>query len=345
MLALDANNLPARYNNDIILQLFKLVEEHGKAHQGVDILSFVFYDFMLRIFYNPNANVKYMQNKLEFVNSVQNYLFPFSIIIEIESLQSSNLTAASYQMYAYNNISQFHQESDHFVKFLEKKVVKKNTNTKNEKRLKLKGAQATNNNASHLLPNLDLIFNIIDTDSDGYINFYDFGHFVQISYLFGKFDEFNRGYVLAGDLYEKYTQYSEYPSVGVLTRDRAKKFHLLNQDIFVDLLRSILMIKIEDIVGTMVRKSDPTTLFEYELKTLFKKVNLAAVPDTLLQKCVRGLDDNNVPKYEWECAFIQAMTATANYYDWSVGYKTVKSQNLTLTNTVFVNVDPALGRR
>lgn len=343
-LALDANDLPVRYNQEVINHFFKLVEEHGKQNQGIDILSFVFYDFVLRIFYLPNAQVKYMLNLDEFTNGVlANYLFPQAITFEIEQLPHNNLTASAYQMYPHANISQYYQESDHFVKFLEKKVVKKEKAVKveSERRLRIK-SQPVGVNASNLIENAKIIFNVIDSDSDGYISFYDFGHFIQISYLFSKFDEFSRGTVVAGKLYEKFSAYSDYPSLGVVTRDRAKKFKSIGQDVFVDVLRTVTILKIEDIVNTMVRKSDPTTLFEYELKTLFNKVHLSAIPDSALNKCLRGTDDKNVPKYEWECAFIQAVSLTANYYDWSAGYKSVKTQNLTLLNTVFVNPDPAL---
>jgi hypothetical protein len=347
-LALDSNYLPSRYNQDIINQMFALVEEYNKPAQGMDLVSFCFYDFILRLFDKPNPAQKYFMNMTEFQNEFQNYLFPSGILNEMSLIPSNNITAASYQMFAYLNISNYYQESDHFVKFLQKSDKSEKTVKKAKATLLSTRAKAHQLNLAANVTTVNntavYIFKIIDGDNDGWINFYDFANFIQIAYFFDKLDKDNKGYILAGNLHDAYTTYSEYPAYNYKIRERAKRFNLLNQDLFIDLQRTVLILKLEDIVSKIVRRSDPTTLYEYELKTIFSQVNLANVPQAQVDKCLRGVDDNNVPRYDWECATLQAITLTANYYDWAVAYKTMQSQNLTMINTVFVNPDPALGR-
>jgi hypothetical protein len=254
--------------------MFALVEEYNKPAQGMDILSFCYYDFILRLFDKPNPAQKYYMNLNEFQNVMTNYLFPSGILNEISLVPSNNITANSYQMYAYLNISNYHQESDHFIKFLqktekvEKKVEKKVEATgtlakKTEKKtisgrakarqLSLAANMTTTNNTAIYL------FQIIDGDNDGWINFYDFANFIQIAYFFDKLDVNNRGYILAGNLHDAYTTYSEYPAYNYKIRERAKRFNLLSQDLFIDLQRAVLILKLEDIVSKIVRRSDPTT--------------------------------------------------------------------------------------
>jgi len=201
-------------------------------------------------------------------------------------------------------------------------------------------AASTGNLTFNLLSTANYLFNIIDNDSDGWISFYDYGNFLQIAYLFAKNDPYSRGRIVAGDLYEKFTHYADFPSVSAQFRERAKRFNLFPQDVYVDLMRAVLIMRIDDIINANVRRSDPTTLYEVELKRIFMNVGYGSVPDGLLNQCLRGVDDNNVPKYDWECAFVKATTAALNYYESTNGYLTVKSQNLTMINTVWVNVDP-----
>jgi hypothetical protein len=336
-LALDSNVLPGRYNQDIVNHMFNLVQESAKPNQGVDLLSFVFYDFGLRLFEVPNAQKKWNLAKYEFTNVFNNYLFPSNSLSEVESIPQNNLTATAYQMYTYLNISVYHQEADHFLKFAQ---------TAERTGSQLGATARTNAPAGNITFNListsSWLFQILDNDSDGYLNFYDYGNFLQIAYLFGKFDSFTKGRIVAGDLFEKFSNYADFPYVSDTLRERSKRFNLFPQDLYFDLMRTVLVLRIDDIINTNIRRVDPTTLYEVELKNVFKAVNLGAVPDAYLNKCLRGVDDNNVPKYDWECAFVQAITTTCNYLESSYSYLTVKSGNLTLTNTAFVNVDPSI---
>lgn len=334
-LALDSNILPSRYNQDVVDQLFKLSQENEKNNQGIDLISFVFYDFILRLFEVPNAQRKWYLVPSEFTNIFNHYLFPANSLFEVENIPQNNLTANSYQMYTYLNISAYHQEADHFLKFAQtgEKVLAQD-----------KGQQISiaANQTFNLINTTNWLFKILDQDTDGYLTFYDFGNFMQITYLFNKFDPYSKGRIVAGNLFEKFTTYSDLPYVSYTVRERAKRFNLFPQDLYFDLMRAVLVLRIDDLIMANKRRVDPTTLYEVELKTIFSLVNLGAVPDAYLNKCLRGVDDNNVPKYDWECALIQGVTTTLNYLESSNSYLTTKIQNITLVNTGFVNVDPQI---
>jgi hypothetical protein len=350
-LALDSNVLPSRYNQDIINYLFQLVEEPGRSNQGIDLLSFVFYDFILRIYEVPSAQRKWYLNLSEFTDIFNHYLFPYTTLQEIQSIPQNNLTSSSYQMYTYLNISQYHQEADHFLKFAQKseKIMVASNEKLQNKKLKL-GSMNKNsaligppgNMTFNLASTAQWLFRILDNDADGYLTFYDYANFIQIAYLFNKFDTYRKGRIVAGNLFEKYTSYADFPYVSYNLRERCKRFNLLAQDLYMDLQNTILVIRIDDIINANKRRVDPTTLYEVELKNIFASVNLGFVPDAYLNKCLRGVDDNNIPKYDWECAFIQAVTSTLNYLESSSFYLTSKQANLTLANTAFVNIDPAI---
>lgn len=336
--AMDSNLLPQRYNQEVINQLFKLVEDYDRPNQGIDIISFVFYDFALKLFHVPNASRRWSLNEKEFEVVLDNYLFPLEASEEIQRIPQNNLTNASYQMYAYHNISRWKDEENHFLKFAQtsEKILK----GKSKSNYRLENGLLPANFTFNRVQTAKWLFQILDNNSDGTISFYDFGNFVQVAYLFAKLDPYGKGKVLAGDIYDKISTYSDYPTVSYHMKERAKRFNMLNQDLYVDLMRALTMFRIDDIMEASLRRSDRTTLYEIELKHIFANINLGAVPDGHFVTCLRGADDNGIPKYDWECAFISSMTLTLNYYESSVFYATTIGANLTLTDTGLWNVDP-----
>jgi len=119
--AMDSNLLPQRYNQDVINQLFRLVEDNDRPNQGIDLISFVFYDFALKLFHVPNPTRRWYQTLPEFQSAVTNYLFPNEAFQEFRRIPQNNLTTVGLQMYTYLNISQWKDEENHFLKFSQKK--------------------------------------------------------------------------------------------------------------------------------------------------------------------------------------------------------------------------------
>ena len=336
-LALDGNILPMRYNQDIINSFYMLVSEHDKPNQGVDLTSFVLYDFALRLFDVKNATKKYNLNLTEFNTTLNHFLFPNKTSQLLQKIPQNVLSAKSYSMYSYLNITNFNTEGDHLIKsFLE--AASQETQTP---------AAPVTNTANGAAPSVvpaynqtftaNLIFQTLDGDNDGFINFYDYGTFFQISYIYVKLDKFNKGRLLAGDLQEDLTHYSGYPSLSYSLRERAKRFSLFQTDLYIDLFNTLLILRLDDIVSVQIRRTDKTTVYEAELKHMLSRVNLKYVPDGILNICLRGTDAQNVPLYDWECSFVQGITKTLQFYQSSFDYQLVKKESLALTNTIFQN--------
>jgi hypothetical protein len=327
---LDKNILPIRYNQEVISNMYQLIEEADKPNQGMDLVSFVFYDFALKIFDIPKAFRKYHLTKKEFKVAMNNYLFPEIIKSQLQVFPRNNITANSYQQYTYLNISVYNSEADNFLKssFLEKDNI-----------LTLVG---NNTNFTYKEEGVySLLFNVIDSDSDGFLNFYDWGSFFQISYLFARSDKYNKGRITAAELLQRYTNYNDYPFISYKVRERAKRFSMLPQSVYVDVISNLFVFKMDELVDGSLR-SDKNLIYEFELKRILSLVNMRFIPDSLLNKCLRGVDDKNVPRYDWECACIQSISENLRFYESSYAYLTTKTNNITLANTVFVNVDKAI---
>lgn len=184
------------------------------------------------------------------------------------------------------------------------------------------------------------IFDALDGNSVGYISFKDFAVFYHIAYVFTKEDKFSKGKIPAGRLYEIFSTYSEYPVISYHFRERSVRFNSFDVNAYIDLLDAIIIMRIDDMVRYYTRKTDLQTLNEIDVKSLLSKINMKFVSDSILNQCLRGIDYNNIPKYEWECCFVQGMTLNLNYYDAISNYLTAKNNKIALSSTVFYNVDP-----
>jgi len=344
--ALDANLLPIRYNQDIINQMFKLVEDHDNPTQGMDLTTFIFYDNCLKLFDQPNPTRRWFQDLDEFTAAIASDSFTFKGHLEIQRIPVTNLTVASYNMYPYLNISKVRREDDHFIKFMEK-----SQNRISKARVRSSYSPYAFNITSWILPHLPKmnipltvakLFNVLDYDQDGFITFTDFGNFMQVIYLFDKYDKYHKGFLYAGDIFEKFSTFSEFPTMSYHIRERAKRFNLLSQDVYVDLLKTLTFFKIDDIMEANVRRSDKSTLYEVELKHILNVISLDKVPNGYLERCLRAPDENGVPKYDWECAFIKAISITIQVLETQQFYKASQLANVPLVNTEFYNVDPDL---
>jgi len=353
-LALDNNILPLRYNQDTIDIFFRLIADKDLPNQGLDVLTFCFYDFFLKMYSKQAPKGTYYLSKQNFIPIFESQLMPYFVNLEFLKIPQNNLTAHSYQMYTYLNVSNYQDESDHFLKsFIEKKSsflessMLENTekNTKflaNNKWSTLEIYQNMSQYNFNPKMTFSYLFNVIDSDMDGVINFYDFGHMIQISYLFTHFDNLYKGRLTAGELFEKFNHYSDFPMVNFKTKERAKIFNEFPQDLYVDLYSCILTLKVEDLFMAKARRIDKNLVTEVELKHVLADVNRRHVPDAYLNRCLRGTSKDNIPMYDWECAFVQSEISTMTYYENSFDRLTTAKNNLVLANTVFYNIDPTL---
>lgn len=341
--------LPARYNQFIVDQFFQLTLDTDESSQGIDFQTFIYYDFALRFFDVQNKTRPWFLTQAEFITTLQNPLFNSYMMGEIQMIPNNNYTDATYNMYTYQKIPNFNREDDYLLKFVEKSNLKKGKLTTRVRKtvqapIIPKGdIYSLASNTTFLLNfTANQLFQQIDVNSDNYIDWYDYGFFYQTLYLFTKFDPYQRGKITAGDLYEKFTDYSDFPKISITIKNRARRFNVINQDTYLDYLNVHAVLRVDDIVKLYTRRSDTDSLYEVELKRVFTKINLRYAADGDLNRCLKGMDNQNIPKYDWECAFMLAIQGNINYLESASSYYTAVNHNITLENTVFYNVDPQL---
>lgn len=324
-----------------------MIAEEDMWTTWIDFQSFIYYDYALSLFDIRNATKRWSLNKNEFVQVLSNPLFSSAISWEVQKMPMSNITAEAYGMYEYMNIDKFHDEWDFLLKFTElqsKSNLKKGKlQTRSRTMSNFKQIFHTAHNISFFLNfTSNRLFDLLDATSSGFVNWWDFWFFYQCVYLFSKFDKFGKWKIPAWDAYQNYFEYSDFPRVSAELRKRARRFNLLNQDTYIDAFTALSVLRIDDLVAPYLRRTDTSTLYEVELKKVFAKANLKDLAEGVLNNCLRGLDNNNIPKYDWECAFLAGVNANLVYLEAASDYNTAKNSNITLTNTVFYNVDPTL---
>lgn len=363
-LALDDNSLPKRYNSDLVKTFFRITEDKNNPNASIDVRTFIYYDFVFRIFDKFANSVPWRLTVNEFIAVVESDLFPLKIYSSLYKIPEVNYTSVKEsEAYQFINITNFHSEQDFLMKFLEKsqKTVSKSKSKANSKSLQA-GAAATpsiyatdKKRLNHIMElatpqanrnftsTLEKIFRILDVNSDGVIDYYDFGMFMETGYLFAKTDVEERGSIMAGKLSESFSHWSDYPFVSDTFRERSRRFTDIHVDSYVDMFEALTVLRIDDIVQLYTRMTDPTILFEVELKRVFYKCDLAHINNRHLDNCIKGIDPKkHLAQYDWQCAFMDAVKANIELTETLTSYNTQKAYNLDVVNTVFHNIDPAL---
>jgi hypothetical protein len=180
----------------------------------------------------------------------------------------------------------------------------------------------------------------LDSNEDGVLSFFDFGTFIQTFYLYNLVDERHADRVLVGNLYTKMTEHTDVPAVSEEFRERAKRFSMIDQDLYIDPYYTLAIIRMDDYVRHYLRKSDPTTVKEIEINFLLEKINLKNFPSVYLSKCNRGKDDDGIPKFDWECSITKAITRALTYLEHARDLSDIKAHGFNLTYTA-IDTAPA----
>ena len=188
--------------------------------------------------------------------------------------------------------------------------------------------------------NVIKFFTLLDSDDDGYLNFEDFGHFMQLSYLFMKLDIEQRGLLSVEKINVMMITYNNYPKISYINADRAKRLRLLNKDLLLNIYEYLIVFRIDNLVKYFIRQ-DGNTLLEVEIKSLLKVCGLGAIPEIYLTKCLKE-SDKSVPRYYWECAVMNGLSLMSQYYEAAESYFLAKANKIKLVNTAFNNIDRQL---
>ena len=318
-IALDTNVLPTRFNQKVIDDLFKLVSSPQSGKSGINLYSFVFYDHFLKLFYQGSqGDRRWFVSPKELSLIVNYYLFPKEILHYIKLVPLTNYTETEYNLRAHlhNNLL---TEDDYLNKFLE---IKSTVYT-----------SRTNVTSVNIEKCINRIFTLLDTDDDHFINFYEFGLFIQTFFIYTKVDERHSDKALVGSILTEFTEHFTKPMVSQTFRDRARRFSMIEQDLYIDPFYTLAVMRMDDLVNYFARKSDPTTIKEIELRLLLEKFSLNKFPDVYINKCFRGKDEDGVPKYDWECSIIKAITRTIKYEEHKTDLEDIKTHGFNLNYT------------
>jgi hypothetical protein len=319
-IALDDNILPKRYNQDIINQLFRLTNKDANSKNGIDLYSFIYYDHFLKLFYSGATANRWTITPAEFAKICSFWLFPQNIFNGMKQVPLSNITNSNYNLRAH--IQEIHfDEEENFSKFLE-------LSTKTKAQVK------RYNNTNFNLTQVDnSIFNLLDSNSDNVLTFYDFGNFVQTFALYYKTDSRHSDRIIVSDIATAFTEYSDLPLYSSEFRARSKRFNLIEPDLYIDPFYTLAITRMDDYVQHFIRRIDPTTVKEIELNLILNKMNLKNFPSAYLIQCVRGKDSNGIPIYDWECALTTAITRVLKYFEYSRDISDIQQNGLNLTYT------------
>lgn len=323
-IALDTNQLPTRYSQDIINQLFRLVRKDPQGRNGIDLASFVFYDHYLKMFYQGATENRWTINLKEFANICKSPMFPNFVHNYIKHVPIANFTHQNYNLRAHMNTH--HLDEDEFFgqKFLElgneEKAQRFNNTNYTKKVVKLIESR---------------VFNLLDSNNNQHLTFYDWGNFIQTLTLYAKTDSRDADRVIVSDVEAAFSGYSDLPMYSSEFKARSRRFAQLDQDLYLDPFFTLAITRMDDYVHHHLRRSDPTTVREIEMHLILDKINLKNFPAAYLEKCNRGKDDNGIPKYDWECGIITAINRALKYLEYSRDMHDIKKHGFNLTYTQY----------
>lgn len=179
------------------------------------------------------------------------------------------------------------------------------------------------------------MFTVLDSDEDDYIDFYDFGLFIQIFHVYDQIDSINKGRIFAGELYEGILKTSGIPSISSSFKQKAKRLSLVEKDVYVDVFTFMIIIKLDDFIERFKRLTTPDLMTEIDINSILKKLDLEGIPYSKYADCARGRTKQEIKLLDWECVFVNVIKETLHFYEKSEEYITAKNYNMTLSTMEF----------
>lgn len=347
--SINKDMLPPRYSMDVINTFIKLTSQTGKK-DSIDMVTFIFYDYILQLLDLEDYTKPTYLSFAEFSNLVDiNIMFPKRIKNEVMLIPQYNITISSYKMIMLSTM--MYHEKDHFYKtFLEteaKTVLKKSKNNLIYNNYPVITPSSPNrtteqiyNVTFNMKSTLQKIFRSLDIDQDGFMSFYDFAVFMETAYLYSKSDQFLKGRLPCEFLREKFITWSDYPTVSSKFKESAKRLNMINSETPIDLLTLVQLIRLDDFSFYYVRRHGDVYMNELDIKQILKMINMQYVPEQNLNRCLRGLSKEMLPRFDWECCFLEGIKQNLQYFETLDYYNLSKKNGIGLKSTSFINIDP-----
>ena len=335
--ALSNNILPKRYNKNTVNQLFQLLSSDqiktGNNQRlltlKIDIYTFYFQDFFLRLFSRPGAAKPFLLNRDEFLMTLYHPMFPKSFVSILEKVPMIEVLTkvANANQFMWHNITNFNNEESFFGSYLQLKSHSKQNATDTDKVIQGTQYKPVNETFKQYIEptnyfyNITLVgdrsFTVLDAQENKAINFETFMWFIEHLWLFSKTDTSGQGRVISSRLLDFYSNFGELPRISwelkVAVQDLANY-----QDVYVDSFHMLGILRAHKILSVWLKDRQNKQLKEPELKHILNMLSLSHIPEVYLDKCMKGLIEN-IPYYDPDCALTQSFTKTLKF--WDEGYQ------------------------
>jgi hypothetical protein len=372
--ALHSNNLPNRYDNEIVNLIPAMFNTLDRPDHAIDPHTFLFIDLILRLFkINQRENLVDYEG---FVKILQHPMFPKKFIEEFYYVPKFSLTKESYISFVSGKTNKVIGEEN----FLLKKFRFK---SKSERKLKagsnqIQGGKAavSNNGAAQTtttttvtqtvieivpqktlfylnfntnsMKNFDyphvssLFFKLMDFPQQQKISFEEFYNLIQIMHIYKKCDINKSGKLNRELLLQNFKSYVGYPKPTLKILQRVDNLKLVPADTILNLFYTYGLFRVEDFKSTYTKQDSLSVLVnEVNLQSMLHSLSINEFPMGRLDSCISTHLDNqiniSVPYYEWGCALGTAISIVSTLLQNEEDFRKINEHSLKLENTVFEN--------
>merc|ERR1712216_164600 len=100
----------------------------------------------------------------------------------------------------------------------------------------------------------------------------------------------------------------------------------MGRDMPFDLFSLVGLLKLNDLVhyATNEDQENIPIIGELQMRAIMKKLRFQYAPESVVNPCIRGLNDRMIPKYDWECVFTEGTKANLRYFEANDYYQLAK---------------------
>jgi hypothetical protein len=187
------------------------------------------------------------------------------------------------------------------------------------------------------------IYHLMDFPQNNCVNFEEYAFFIQVIYLFKRFDKYNKGKLTALALNEDFRKYSEYPKVSHRINERIDKLRIISDETYLNPFYTYALLRVEDVAQQYVNQDFYSeSVNEVNIHLILERINIRDYPEDLMRSCLKGYGEDNlnmkVPEYDWVCVVGKAVKHVSTFLETTTNKKITQKHKIKLENTDFYNM-------
>lgn len=187
------------------------------------------------------------------------------------------------------------------------------------------------------------MFHLMDFPQHNCVNFEEYAFFIQVMYLFKKFDKYNNGKLTALALNEDFRKYSDYPKVSPRITERVEKLRIIPDETYLNPFYTYALLRVDDVAQQYVNQDFYSeSVSEVNIHLILERINIRDFPEDLMRSCLKSYGEDNlnmkVPEYDWVCVVGKAVKHVSTFFETATNKKIVKKHKIKLENTDFYNM-------